>query len=300
MTTLTRRRFLTISAACAACPAKAATDRFAEWRGIAMGAQASMRLNGLDKADAAPIFDAVTAEVARLENIFSLYRPESELCRLNRDGHLSAPSPEMLQLLGLCTALHAASDGAFDPTVQPLWVALAHNADASTREAAWRAIGWHKVSVNATEIRLPSPGLSALTLNGVAQGEVTDRVANLLKSFGLRDVLVNMGEIRAEGQRGDGRPWQVGLAGPEGSVHRQIGLQDRAVATSAPSTMTLSGGHGHILNPTGEGLVHRAISVSAPSAALADGLSTALCALPENMIDPVLSQFPGARLEMQV
>ena len=54
MTVLTRRRFLAISAACAALPACAGT--FAQWRGIALGAPASLRLEGKTDAQAAPVF----------------------------------------------------------------------------------------------------------------------------------------------------------------------------------------------------------------------------------------------------
>ncbi|WP_241484112.1 FAD:protein FMN transferase [Ruegeria sp. ANG-R] len=82
MTLLSRRRFLTISAACAAVPARVA-HAAAHWSGIALGAPASLRLEGLSDTEAAPIFAAVEAELNRLEDIFSLYRPDSEISRLN-------------------------------------------------------------------------------------------------------------------------------------------------------------------------------------------------------------------------
>ena len=208
MTRLSRRRFLSISAACAALPASAATAPTARWRGTALGAAASLRLEGLTDAQAASIINAVEAEVTRLENIFSLYRPDSELSRLNRDGHLSAPAPELLSVLGLCTALHDASEGAFDPSIQPMWYALATGATTSEVQMARDAIGWHRVSIGTSAIRLPQPGVSALTLNGIAQGAITDRISTLLRSFDLRDVLVDMGEIAAMGQRADGQRWR--------------------------------------------------------------------------------------------
>ena len=42
------------------------------------------------------------------------------------------------------------------------------------------------------------------------------------------------------------------------------------------------------------------VSVSAPSAAVADGISTALCALPKSQIDAVIGSFPEARVEMHL
>jgi thiamine biosynthesis lipoprotein len=259
-----------------------------------------LRLEGLTDAQAAPIIAAVEAEMDRLENIFSLYRPQSELSRLNRDGHLRAPSHELLNVLSLCTALHEATDGAFDPSVQPLWSALAISASPEKIDAARRSVGWASVTVQADVIRLPQPGISALTLNGIAQGAITDRISALLTAHGLRNVLVNMGEISALGERKDGRAWQVGLAGPGGQVQKSIELRDRAVATSDARSFMLNGDQGHILNPAGDVRPSHVVSVSAPSAAIADGLSTALCALPKTEFDTALGSFPEVRLEMLI
>ncbi|UWR09394.1 MULTISPECIES: FAD:protein FMN transferase [Ruegeria] len=299
MTRLSRRRFLTISAACAALPTVVRAAPVARWRGTALGAPASLQLVGLSDAQAAPIISALEAELDRLENIFSLYRPDSQLSRLNRDGTLPAPAPELLQVLAQSAALHDATGGAFDPTVQPLWMALATGVPDAEVAQARALVGWQGVSVSAEAIRLPHPGRSALTLNGIAQGAVTDRIAALLRAQGLTDVLVDMGEIAAIGTRADGSDWRVGLAGPEG-VTRRIELRDRAVATSAPDATQLAGRHGHILGPQGQPVRHRAVSVSAHDAALADGLSTALCLLPADRIAPVLQRFPEARLEMLI
>ncbi|WP_170381867.1 FAD:protein FMN transferase [Ruegeria atlantica] len=298
MTSLSRRRFLTMSAACAAFPAGAATAPVAHWRGVALGAEASLRLEGLTSAQAAPIIAAVEAEVNRLENIFSLYRHNSEISRLNRDGHLLAPAPDLLNVLSLCSALYQASDGLFDPTIQPVWRALASSSNQSDLTEALETVGWDRVSVQAEVIHLPRPGLSALTLNGVAQGAITDRISTLLASHGLRDVLVNMGEIAAHGHRNDGQAWQVGLAGSAGEVQKTIQLRDRAVATSDTNSVMLTETQGHILNTNGSHHRKQVVSVSAPTAAVADGLSTALCLLPRAQMDAVIASFPGAALEM--
>ncbi|MEX0308386.1 MAG: FAD:protein FMN transferase [Ruegeria sp.] len=299
MTLLSRRRFLTISAACAALPAGTASAA-AQWSGIALGAPASLRLEGLSNAEAAPIFAAVEAELNRLEDIFSLYRPTSQISRLNQSGILTAPAPELLNVLSLCSALHDASGGAFDPTVQPLWLALAKGASQNDIGRARQLVGWKEVSIGTDAIRLPHPGLSAITLNGIAQGAITDRIAALLRSFDLYNVLVDMGEVAALGRRNTGELWRIGLAGPDGTVAKQIMVQDRAIATSAPGGTKLRGNPGHILNPQGHSITHKAVSISAPQAVLADGLSTTLCLTPGNEVSTIVSQFPGAQVEMLI
>ena len=306
MTFLSRRRFVSITAASAAAsmlgalPAAATTASQATWRGAALGAPASMRLDGLSQTQAAPIIAAVEAELARLEDIFSLYRPGSEISRLNRAGRLERPSPELLEVLSLSATLHEATGGAFDPTVQPLWQALAQGGDAAEIERARGLTGFGALRFDGDAVRFEGNGARAITLNGIAQGAITDRIAALLRARGLSNVLIDMGEIAAIGARGDGAPWRVGLAAPGGEIVQRITLSDRAVATSASHAMILdkAAGQGHILAPSGGVVSPRLVSVSAPRAALADGLSTALCLLSEAQAARVTARFDDARLEL--
>ena len=303
----TRRRFLAITAAvpfALASAARAAPPATLPpvWTGIALGARASLRL---DHPEAARIAEEVTSEIARLERIFSLYQPHSTLMRLNRTGRVEAPPPELLECLTLAGAVHRASDGRFDPTIQPLWALWAERAAAGARPApaelaAARARGgWTDLRLDSGMVAL-APGM-ALTLNGIGQGYIADRVAALLESRGLTDILIDTGEMRALGGQPDGSAWPVTLA--EGGL---VPLRQRALATSAPlgTTFDAGGKSGHILDPvSGETArpVWRGVSISAPSAALADALSTAACLTKVKAdIDAILSFFPDARCEAAV
>ena len=246
-------------------------------------------------------------ELARLEAIFSLYRPDSEIVRLNGTGRLIAPSPELLEVLATSDRLNRATGGAFDPTVQPLFAVCAR-AVAEGRKptqdeirTARGLVGWDGVRFGLTEVQLERPG-AALTLNGVAQGYITDRIAARLRDRGLRDVLVDMGEVRASGRGPGGQAWRAGIADPGGTVRKRIKLGDRALATSSPQGTLVdpSGELAHIFDPKTGGPATAAtlISVSAPRADIADGLSTALCALNRTLHVAVLEAFPGARLEL--
>ncbi len=266
------------------------------WLGVALGARASIRL---DHPQAEAIAARATAELARLEGIFSLYRDDSALVRLNALGRLDHPPAELLECLSLAGAVHAASGGAFDPTVQPLWALWARHASQGGRPEAAdvaraRALGsWSDVHLDAAAIRM-APGM-ALTLNGIAQGFIADKVAALLAAEGLTDILIDTGEHRALGGQPDGADWPVTLA--QGG---HLGLRDRALATSAPLGTVFDGAGrlGHILNPQdGYPAVARwaGVSVTAPSAALADALSTAACLMPDRAsIDDMTARFAGA------
>ncbi len=299
---LTRRRFLIIAAGLPLVSAKrgySATDELYEWRGVALGADAVIRLVHPQAPD---LVSAAVAEIRRLERIFSLYDVRSALWRLNRDGRLSAPPVELLEVLALSGRVHAASDGAFDPTVQPLWQAYAEAWAKGTAPAddavadARRLVGFGRVIYSEEEVRL-EPGM-ALTLNGIAQGRIADQVAVLLGAAGVQDVLIDAGEIAALGRAPDGGDWPVTIAG-SGTV----GLSNRALATSAPlgTVFDPDGRVGHILDPR-SGLpaapVWRQISVSARTAAVADALSTAACLLPDDSsIRQMVSRFEDVAVE---
>jgi len=291
--TLTRRRFMSISAAALAAPSAALAGQSARWRGVALGAPATMVLAGVTPMAARPVFAALEAELQRLEGIFSLYHTDSALVRLNAEGRLDAPPPEMLEVLTLAGAIHDATDGAFDPSVQPLWTARAAGRDET---AARACVGWRTVRFDAVTVRFVRPGM-ALTLNGIAQGYITDRIADLLRSRGFGNVLVDIGEVAARGQNADGAPWRAGIADPEGRVVERVTLRDRALATSAPMGTVLSGGQGHIIDPSGRAPRLALVSVSAPRAAVADGLSTALCLVDAAAGSYAVSRFAGARIE---
>lgn len=304
MPTLSRRRFLTI-AACAGVlgtPASAAPD-VTQWHATALGARVTLSLS---HPDAGAIAERVFAELRRLEAIFSLYRPDSSLSRLNRAGTLPAPPFELLECLSLCSRVHAATGGLFDPSVQPLWQAYAQyytsrSPDFAELEKARKLVGWSGVAYDAGSVRFATPGM-ALTLNGIAQGYIADRIADMLRREGLRDVMVDTGELRALGGHPQGGDWPVTLENTNGAPIDRLGLRDAALASSAPSGTYFDPGSraGHILNPlTGHPArtAWNLISVTGPSAALADGLSTAMCLMEDRQsIQSALSGFPEMAL----
>jgi len=300
MPAVDRRRFFAIAAGAAALAAArpAAAAGPYRWRGVALGAEASITL---DHPEAPRLAADALAEITRLEGIFSLYRTDSALMRLNAAGRLAEPPPELLELLGLCAAMHTATEGYFDPTIQPLWALFAESysrgaaPDADSVAAARERVGWREVRYSTAEVGFAREGM-ALSLNGIAQGYICDRVAALLTAAGLADALIDTGEIRALGDRPDGGPWQVGLANGQMIVP----LRDRAVATSAPkgTIFDAAGQVGHIFDPrTGRpGGLWQSVTVTAPLAAVADALSTAFCLMDRAMIARALAARPDAQL----
>ena len=267
---LTRRRFLVLAAATTALGSISPPERF-EWRGDALGGEARIRLDGpRDLAEAA--LSEAAAEIDRLEEVFSLHRPGSQLARLNRDRVLDAPARDLVTALERAATWKSRTEGAFDPAIQPLWLAAARGGPSPRLPTAAPVVAPGRVT-------LP-PG-AALTLNGIAQGLIADRVAELLIRRGFASPVIDTGETRLPGLARR----RVGLSHADPLL-----LADCAVSTSEPGALRFpSGGH-HILDPrTGAAPeIWRAVTVIAPSAMDADALSTAFAvSTPERIGDLV-------------
>ncbi len=299
---MNRRRFIAISAAALGLSvgagiggANAGSGALHRWSGTALGARASILLHHPDGARAEALLDECVREIARLEAVFSIYRADSALSRLNREGRLDAAPLDLIHLLGESRRFSRLSGGAFDVSVQPLFALHARYRDAGERpgmaeiDAARALVDYRQVEISATRIALARPGM-ALTLNGIAQGYITDRVAELLRARAMDQVLVNLGEVRGLGRHPSGRAWQVGLENPPGnnSPLRRINLKEDspAMATSATHGFWFGAAHGrhHLLDPASgaSAMRHASVSVCARDAMTADALSTALAILPRD------------------
>ncbi|HYD32364.1 MAG TPA: FAD:protein FMN transferase [Azospirillaceae bacterium] len=279
-----------------------------EWRGTALGAEASLRLYHPDPQAARRLVEDCLSEVRRLEAVFSLYRPDSAVSRLNRDGRLDAPPLDLVQLLAKAQRLSEISGGAFDVTVQPLWRLYADhfaqpNADPAgpsraAIDGARERVGFRHLHIGTDRISFHRQDM-AVTLNGIAQGYVTDRVTELLYREGIEVVLVDMGEMRGLGRRPDGRAWDIGIADPAKPGHRTrvLDLNDQAVATSGGYGTRFSPFCHHLFDPFTGGSPREveAVTVVAATATLADGLSTMLAVSPVDDAARLFRQAEGVQ-----
>jgi thiamine biosynthesis lipoprotein len=255
-----RRRFLVLAASAALLGRGARADRW-EWRGDALGAEARIVLTG-DRDAARAALTEVAAEIERLEAIFSLHRSDSQLSRLNAEGVLTAPARDLTLGLAAATRWRLATEGAFDPAVQPLWQAAA----AGEPRLPMERVAAARVDLSPGRVAL-SAG-AALTLNGIAQGIIADRVAALLTAAGFEAPVIDTGEMQLPGrERRRVRLPEAGL---------DLALAQAAVATSAPGAMRL-GAHHHLFDPRRGTCPDRwrTVTVVGPDATTADALSTA-------------------------
>jgi thiamine biosynthesis lipoprotein len=281
--TLSRRRFLSISAACfVASPARAQVHR---WQGRALGAEVEITLDAPAEI-AVPALDEARALLDQVEAQFNLFEPTSALSQLNRLGYLNNPDEMLQALMRASTQVHVATGGLFDPTVQPLWRALAEGRDTHLAQSL---IGWSRVQHTESAVTLGEG--QALTFNGIAQGFATDLVVEALKRAGLDQSLVNIGEFR-----GIGGPWTLGISDPNFGHLGTRTITNGGIATSSPSAVPLAG-RGHILHGHATP-IWSTVSVEAEQATLADGFSTALTMAPLATIKVLKGRFGIRRITL--
>ena len=256
----------------------------------ALGSEVSLTAFHPTAAGARAAVDAAFSELDRLEDVLSLYRPHSQLSRLNRDGLLRDPHPFLVEVLTTARLLSARSQGRFDVTIQPLWKlheVCGHQHRCPTDSelaAAQQLVDWRRLEVSHALIRLTQPGMQ-VALNGIAQGFAADQVVATLRQHGVQHALINTGELATLGRKPSGEAWSVGIQHPRerDAFLALTDLDGRCLATSGDYSSTFDGdpARHHLLDPaTGSSASEfRSVSILAPTGLLADGLSTAVFVL---------------------
>jgi thiamine biosynthesis lipoprotein len=305
--TLSRRRFLSITAAsglglmASGIGWTKAAPRFA-WKGSALGAEARLSMLGMGRDRAERLAAVALAEVERLETCFSLYRANSELSRLNAEGWLDWPSQDFRRLLDAALFYWDATEGMFNPALQPLWTLLSEqfggNPGADDPRPAELAAALalaepSRITRGASRIRM-APGM-ALTFNGIAQGYITDRVSELLQAEGCEHVLVELGEWRAL----PGTAWPVTL--PHSALSFSLRGDALAVSRPAGTPLSMDGRWHHLIDPrsgrSASGV--RCAAARAAEACAADALSTALAVAGRGRRERIARRFPDVDIVVE-
>lgn len=256
------------------------------WNGTALGSQAEITIYHPSEKEAHKILTKSVGELTGLENLFSLYKDSSQLSLLNKKGYLENPHPEMVNIFNLSKKYSEMTNGAFDVTVQPLWniynksfTDLGKPPLNTQISNALKLVDWKSIKVEKTKISYEIEGMSS-TLNGIAQGYITDKIAESLINSGISNTLVQLGEYRGVGDHPEGRPWRLLISNPEHTNSiGEVEFTDAAVATSAGlgTPFDLSGKYHHIFNPKSgyNDNEYLQVSVISKTAAEADALATA-------------------------
>jgi thiamine biosynthesis lipoprotein len=257
---------------------------------------------------ASAAIDAAFAEIVRLDEALSNYRPESELSRLNRDGHFHAVrvSPDLYRVIAESVKYSKVSGGKFDITVAPLvdmWKAAmrgGHVASQEEQERLRACVGYEKIElIPPGSVEFHSPCMR-IDVGSVGKGYAVDRAVEILRANGIKNALVDAGQssIYGMGAPPGQRAWEVHLRDPSNLVDPTVMLSENSVSTSEQTPPSLLGNEtaGHIIDPeNGKPLETKyALSIVAKTGTASDALSTTLLLVGPERGKAIVNDIPDA------
>lgn len=264
----------------------------------AMGCEFQLLIAGdrTNKLGAAAM--AAFDEIERLEELFSIYRPTSEVSRLNKaSGERQVTvSEDLANVLGMALEIAAATGGAYDPTATPLarlWGFLDRRPrlpDAEDIAQTLRMIGWQRIRLNRAQRIVTRPLPLELNFNSIGKGYAVERAAAVLRHHGLERFVIHGGQSSVVARNDEQQPddaWTIGLTHPLVPQQRigEVRLRNAALSTSGTARQGFF--HrgqrlGHILDPrTGHPPSHHLMTtVVHKDAAVCDALATAFFVMP--------------------
>lgn len=247
-----------------------------------------------EPATRATIAKAV-AEIRRLENVLSEWKPESEIGQINSHaGDWVAVGPEALDVIGKGLWAGKLSAGSFDITFQALskvWK-FGSAQEASPKlpsraeiEKLRRHVDYRRVELDEAGKRVRIGKDQQLGLGGIAKGYIVDKAVKVLRAGGVQSFLAQAGgDLYGSGRKPDGSPWVSGVRDPrgaEGEFFAVLELTDHAFSTAGDYARSyVVGGkrYHHIIDPkTGyPATACRSVTIWAPDATTADGVDDAV------------------------
>jgi Membrane-associated lipoprotein involved in thiamine biosynthesis len=255
----------------------------------------------VDKAGVA--IDAAFQRMAIAVAVLTRFDPTSPVARLNRDGHLENPPPELRDVLQRSLEISAVTGGDFDISVlpvlqffesmrQPAVLAARDRLQIGEREPL---INYRRIALDARGVRFTHPGMS-ITLDGLAKGYVIDQGIASLKASGIESALVDAGgDLRAISGSDSSRQWHVGIVDPAdiNKVAAIVTIRNDALGTSGNYRIFYSSDKTlfHVINPhTGYSpLNYSSVTVMAETSVDADAMSVAAASMPVPRLREVMA-----------
>jgi thiamine biosynthesis lipoprotein len=275
---------------CAGAP-DAGGGTLVERMGLAMGSELEVRAVASDAAAAQSAFAAVFAEFERLDALLSVWKPGSDVLRVNAAAGMQpvAVGPDLIQVLQVARRVSDWTDGKFDVTfgaLADIWkfdqdqdntVPSREQIDARRPLVDYRAI---VIDDAAHTVFLQRRGMR-IHLGGIGKGYAVAHAARILRERGFRNFLIQSGGDLYVGGLIQGAPWRLGIADPRNpsTSFGTLDLSDGTFSTSGDYERAfVKDGvrYHHLLDPATGAPARgcRSVTIVSSDPTIADGLST--------------------------
>ncbi|BBQ06891.1 FAD:protein FMN transferase [Elizabethkingia anophelis] len=274
-----------------------------------MGSRFQITLVDKDSISAERNIDKAVAEITRIENLISEWRPETQISQVNQNAGIKPikVDREVFDLTKKGLYFSKLTDGAFDISIvamDKIWKFDDSMDELPSEQAikeSVRNVGYRNIILDSTNstIFLRNPGMK-IGFGSIGKGYAADKTRDLMKSMGVKAGIIDAsGDISTWGTQPDGKPWAIGINNPFND-HKMAAIlyfKENSVTTSG-SYEKYAEIHGkrysHIMNPkTGypsTGLT--SVTITGPNATMANGFSTSVMVLGEKEGLKLLKQFP--------
>ncbi|KUY13931.1 thiamine biosynthesis protein ApbE [Elizabethkingia miricola] len=274
-----------------------------------MGSRFQITLVDKDSISAERNIDKAIAEITRIENLISEWRPETQISQVNQNAGIKPikVDKEVFDLTKKSLYFSKLTDGAFDISIvamDKIWKFDDSMNELPSEQAikeSVRNVGYQNIILDSTNstIFLKNPGMK-IGFGSIGKGYAADKTRDLMKSMGVKAGIIDAsGDISTWGTQPNGKPWAIGINNPFND-HKMAAIlyfKENAVTTSG-SYEKYAEIHGkrysHIMNPkTGypsTGLT--SVTITGPNATMANGFSTSVMVLGEKDGLKLLKLFP--------
>ena len=154
-----------------------------------------------------------------VDNALSPYNKNSIISKINHNQDTTL-NEHFTHVFNLAQKISAETDGAFDISVAPLvnaWgFGFKHSIEIKpeTIDSIRQFVGYEKIRINNGKIVKEDDRLM-LDCSSIAKGYGVDRVANFLKSKGVKHYMVDIGgEVALKGKNSRMKTWRIGINKP--------------------------------------------------------------------------------------
>ncbi|HFK5502956.1 TPA: FAD:protein FMN transferase [Elizabethkingia anophelis] len=274
-----------------------------------MGSRFQITLVDKDSISAERNIDKAVAEITRIENLISEWRPETQISQVNQNAGIKPikVDREVFDLTKKGLYFSKLTDGAFDISIvamDKIWKFDDSMDELPSEQAikeSVRNVDYRNIILDSTNstIFLRNPGMK-IGFGSIGKGYAADKTRDLMKSMGVKAGIIDAsGDISTWGTQPDGKPWAIGINNPfnDHKMAAVLYFKENSVTTSG-SYEKYAEIHGkrysHIMNPkTGypsTGLT--SVTITGPNATMANGFSTSIMVLGEKEGLKLLKQFP--------
>ncbi|SKB48130.1 FAD:protein FMN transferase [Daejeonella lutea] len=277
-----------------------------------MGSRFDITIVAKDSALAERYIDTVIAEVDRIENLISDWRPQTQVSEINRNAGIRPVKVdrEVFELTERALYLSRITDGAFDisfAAMDRIWKFDGSMKEMPAPEAIRRSVekvGYKNIILDRenSTVFLKLPGMK-IGFGALGEGYAADQCRNMMKAKGVTAGIVNgSGDMNTWGRHPNGDSWKIGVTNPvdDNELFAILPLEEKAAVTSGSyeKYVVFNGKrYAHIINPkTGypvSGL--SSVTIVGPSAEFANGLSTSIMVLGKRRGLRLLRYFPKYR-----